>query len=110
MTENMRILPFASRYPMRLTALFAVTLAAPLACGASHPSVGGGDSMVSESGSAVGGTGGTPAAVGGTTSGSGDTGPMIVLPSGGDGGACGDGCEDKVVCGDGVLQAMGEEC
>jgi len=105
----MRIFDFASQHSASLTALLVLTLAAPVACGASSSPVDHGDSTVSQAGSTAGGTGGSSAAVGGTTTSTGDTGPMIVLPSG-DAGACGDACADQVVCGDGVLQAVGEEC
>jgi fibro-slime domain-containing protein len=96
------------RHPRRLTALLALTLAAPVACGGSgDPQLGNGDSNVSQSGSTVVDTGGSMAATGATSS-TGGTGPVIVVTD--EGGACADGCEDKIVCGDGVLQAMGEEC
>ena len=64
------------------------------------------DSNVSTAGSKVTGSSGAAATTGG--SGTSGSGPLIEVP---EGGACADGCaEDKVVCGDGVLQAMGEEC
>ncbi len=107
----MRFFHFALRHPQHITALFALTLAAPIACGGGDPQVSDHGSTVSASGSTVGpaGDGGSKMTNGGssstTTAG---TGVIIAVP---EGGACADGCaEDKVVCGDGVLQAIGEEC
>lgn len=102
----MRLFSLASRQPQSLAALFALTLAAAVACGGGNPNVATDDSPVSQAGSSVS-TGGKAASEGGTNS-TGDTGPVIEVP--GDGGACSEGCEDKIVCGDGVLQALGEEC
>ena len=102
----MRFFQFTVRHPAGLTALFALTLGAPMACGGGDPAVGGGGtSSMSEAGSTVVGTGATDASGGKANGG---TGPVIVVEE--EGGACSSGCEDKVVCGDGVLQAMGEEC
>ncbi len=90
---------------MRFSALFTLTLAAPVGCGGGDPEVNQPDSNVS--GSTVVPKGGASNAAGGTSASSG-RGPVIEIP---EGGACSEGCaEDKVVCGDGVLQAMGEEC
>lgn len=93
----------------QLTSFFFLTLTG-LACSSAAPDVGKGDSNVSTGGSVVN-TGGSGAGTGAGTS-TGGTGPIIDVT---DGGACADGCtEDRVVCGDGVLQAVGqmtgEEC
>ncbi len=90
--------------PRRLVAAFALTLAAPLACGGGNPEVGDDGEDTSRSGSGVGAGGG--GATGGKSSGA--SGPIIDV--GDEGGACTDGCEDRVVCGDGVLQDSSEEC
>ena len=103
----MRFFQFAQRHSQPLTALFALTLAAPIACSGADPQVGD-HSTVSQSGSTVVETGGTDSGKGGSSSTTAGTGVIIDVPAGG---ACADGCaEDKVVCGDGVLQAIGEEC
>lgn len=106
----MRFSSVSRRYPQRLGALFVLTLTAA-ACSASGPSADGRDSDISSGGSTVA-MGGSNTGVGGTT-GTGGGGPNIDV--GDEDGACSNGCaEDKIVCGDGVLQAtgraVGEEC
>jgi fibro-slime domain-containing protein len=89
--------------------LLALTLAAPLACGGGDPTVGdGNDSTVATGGSEVT-TSGKGNDAGSAASSKGGTGSVVIeVP---EGGACADGCQaDKVVCGDGVLQVIGEEC
>jgi fibro-slime domain-containing protein len=102
----MRFFQTVSRNPGRFGALFALTLAAPLACGGGTPEVSKPDSEITQAGKDATGKAGSAASNGGSTSTAG--GPVIAFP---EGGACAEGCaEDKVVCGDGVLQAIGEEC
>jgi fibro-slime domain-containing protein len=99
----MRFSQFIAQHPRTLTALCALTLAAPIACGGGDPSLTDDDSSVSQGGSSVD-TGGKSSTSGNTSTGGG---PIIDVT---DGGACSDGCADVVVCGDGVLQDSGEEC
>jgi fibro-slime domain-containing protein len=63
---------------------------------------------VTQSGTTSVDKGGTESTNGGSIT-NGGSGPVIIVPE--EGGACSEGCaEDKVICGDGVLQAIGEEC
>jgi fibro-slime domain-containing protein len=82
-----------SRY-RRYAAVSALTLALPLACSGKDPEVSAGDSGISHAGSGVIASGGSSAANGGSTSPTSGTGPVINVTD--EGGACGDGCEDKV--------------
>ena len=102
----MRFFQIVSRNSGRFAALFALTLAAPVACGGGTPEVSKPDSEIIQAGKDGGGKAGSSTSNAGGASSAG--GPVIVIP---EGGACAEGCaEDKVVCGDGVLQAIGEEC
>src|SRR5687768_15593613 len=103
----MRLSSLFARYPGQLTALFVLTLGAPVACGG-EPAGGDDDSNVSQGGSMVS-SGGSTAGAGARPSGGSAGGPVIEIPP--EGGACASGCvEDKVVCGNGALQVDGEEC
>jgi fibro-slime domain-containing protein len=103
-TGIMRVFQSISQRQGRVAALFVLTLGAPIACGSGDPKVEQPDSTVATAGSKVTGMGGSVIAMGG----SGVSQPIIEIP---DGGACAGACaEDDVVCGDGVLQAIGEEC
>jgi fibro-slime domain-containing protein len=102
----MRISHLWPHHPATLSSLLCLTLGVPLACSSGDPAVANDDSNVDRGGSTVSTSGSNSGS--GATQAVGGKGPVIDV---GDGGECSDGCTaDKVVCGDGLLQAAGEEC
>ncbi len=105
----MRFFKNARRHHRGLGGVLALTLAAPVACsGGGDPTVSPGDSNVVTKGGSTSKAGSTSTTAGTGAVSSGGSGPTIEVPP--EGGACADSCEDKIVCGDGVLQPAGEEC